>query len=64
MPEGEYIFAIKDFKFGYTNNDKKTPKVDYEVIYQEALPSVDAEALAIRNHSDFSGVGVVANVIA
>lgn len=47
IPEGEYVATIGKHTYGKANNDKKTPKVTYDMGFSEALPSVDQEALAL-----------------
>lgn len=47
LPEGEYVALIGKREFGNAKNEKKTPFVRFTLQLQEALPSVDEEALAL-----------------
>ncbi len=46
LPDGEYLALIGKREFG-DKNKNKTPYVRFTFQFQEALPSVDAEALAL-----------------
>lgn len=47
LPEGEYVATIGKHEFGQAKNEKKTPYVRFTLQLIEALPSVDADALAL-----------------